>query len=109
MLVAHDLIGVFQIGWAVLYERVSLTAARRLRETLAQIRGCDRETQIEISKLRRELGRQLEAGTPWRARPALEVLATLDLLALAALLGLLDECPVFPAFLASPPAPRRTR
>ena len=109
VLVAHDLIGVFQIGWAVLHQRVSLTAARRLRETLAQIRGCDRETQIEIGKLRRELGRQLEAGTPWRARPALDVLATLDQLALAALLGLLDECPVVPASLAvSTGAPAHT-
>jgi hypothetical protein len=101
LLVAHDLVGAFQIGWAVLYERVSVTAARRLREALAEVRGLDRETQIEINKLRRDLGRHLKAGTPWRVRPALEVLTTLDLPAWAALVGLLDECPVFPAALAA--------
>jgi hypothetical protein len=34
-------------------------------------------------------------------RPALEVLTTLDLPAWAALVGLLDECPVFPAALTA--------
>jgi hypothetical protein len=100
VLVAHDLVGVFQIGWAVLYERVSLTAARRLLDTLRQLRSGDRETQIGISRLRIDLGRQLAAGTPWRARPALDVLTSLDLPVWAALHGLLDECPVFPAALA---------
>jgi hypothetical protein len=98
---AHDLVGAFQIGWAVLYERVSVTTARSLLDTLTQLRHHDRETQIEINRLRRELGRQLKAGTPWRARPGLEVLTTLDLPAWAALVGLLDECPVFPAALAT--------
>ena len=53
---AHDLVGAFQIGWAVLYERVSVTTARCLLDTLTQLRHHDRETQIEINRLRRELG-----------------------------------------------------
>jgi hypothetical protein len=98
---ADDLVGAFQIGWAVLYERVSVATARRLLDTLAQLRHRDRETQIEINRLRRELARQLKAGTPWLARPKLEVLTALDLPAWAVLVGLLDECPVFPAALTA--------
>ncbi len=44
--------------------------------------------------LRRELRKQKQGGTPWRARDRLEVLASLDLPAWAALTALLDECPV---------------
>jgi len=94
VLVAHDLIAVFQIGWAVLYERVSLTAARRLIETLAHGRTRDRSTQMALSGLRAALTKHVEAGAPWRARGALEVLATLDVPAWAVLGGLLGECPV---------------
>ena len=41
--------------------------------------------------------RQRDAGTPWRARDALDVLAMLDMPAWVSVLGLLDECPVLPA------------
>ena len=99
----QDLVGAFQIGWGVLYERVTVAAARRLRDTLAHLQCRDRDTQIGISRLRVALGRQLAAGTPWRARPALDVLASLDLPAWAALRGLLDECPVFHPVLAITP------
>jgi hypothetical protein len=34
------------------------------------------------------------AGAPWRARDALDVMAILDMPAWAALLGLIDQCPV---------------
>ena len=98
-----DLISAFQVGWGLLYERVSVATARSLRDALAHLQCRDRDTQIGISRLRVELGRQLEAGTPWRARPALDVLASLDLPAWAALLGLLDECPVFHPILGMSP------
>ena len=45
--------------------------------------------------------RQRDAGTPWRARDALDVIAMLDMPAWASLLGLLDECPVLPAALTA--------
>jgi len=51
--------------------------------------------------LRRELVKQREAGTPWRARDALDVLAILDTPAWHALLGALDECPVLPEVLTA--------
>jgi hypothetical protein len=54
-----------------------------------------------LSALRRELVRQHDAGTPWQARDALEVIAMLDMPAWASLLGLLDECPVLPAALTA--------
>ena len=98
VLVTHDLVALFRIGWAVLYERVSLAAARGLIDALARImRSRDRELQIELTRLRIDLGRQVKAGTPWRARAGLEVLTTLDLPAWAVLGGLLDECPVIHA------------
>ena len=98
-----DLVGAFQVGWGVLYERVSLATARKLRDTLAHLRCGDRDTQIGVSRLRVALGRQLEAGTPWRSRSALDVLSSLDLPAWAALVGLLDECPVFHPILGISP------
>jgi hypothetical protein len=50
---------------------------------------------------RRALAAEREAGTPWLARDAADVLATLDATAWVSVLGLLDECPVLPAALAA--------
>jgi hypothetical protein len=66
----------------------------QLLRTLAALQCSDREIQLELLKLRRELTRHLETGAPWRARDALDVIATLDLPAWAALLGLIAEFPV---------------
>ena len=38
--------------------------------------------------------RQVQAGTPWRAEPSLDVIAILDQPAWAALVALVAECPV---------------
>ena len=54
----------------------------------------DRGAQFEFHAFARELRRQHEAGTPWRARNGLDILAPFDLLACAALGALFDECPV---------------
>jgi hypothetical protein len=97
VLVAHDLIGVFRRGWSVLYERVSLPAARALLDALTRVQTRDRETQIGVNRLRVELTRHVDAGVPWAARASLDVIAILDLPAWAALLGLLDECPLMHA------------
>ena len=43
------------------------------------------------------MARHWRAGAPWRARDALDVIAILDMPAWAALLGLIDECPVIHA------------
>ena len=94
VLVVHDLVSVFQVGWGILYEKVGLTAARQLIEVLTLVRPRDRETQLALTRLRRELTKHVEAGVPWRVRRSLEVIADLDLLAWAGLVGLLDECPV---------------
>jgi len=101
VLIAHDLIGVFRRGWFVLYERVSLPAARALLNGLTRVQIRDRETLIGVKRLRAELARQVEAGAPWGARGSLDVIATLDLPAWAALLGLLDECPVMNAVITT--------
>lgn len=100
-LVGHDLITAFEVGWAVLHEDVSMFVADQLIVTLRDLRCVDVEIQAGLDALRRELVRQRDAGTPWRARDALEVLMMLDLPAWASVLGLLDECPVLPAVLTA--------
>ena len=73
--------------------------AERLIATLADLRTSDVDTQRGLYLLRRELVRQRGAGAPWRLRTALEVIAMLDAPCWAALVGVLDECPVLPAAL----------
>ena len=96
-LVEHDLTSVFQVGWTILYRDVCLFAAEGLIKVLKPLRLDDRETQRAINTLRREMTIHLKAGTPWDARDALDVITSLDMPAWAALLGLIDECPVMHA------------
>jgi hypothetical protein len=99
-LVGHDLVRVFQVGWTVLHE-VCLHAAERLIGVVAELRYADHEIQRGLDQLRAEMTRRWQEGAPWRARDALDVIATLDLPAWSALLGLIDECPVVHAALAA--------
>ena len=89
-----DLVTVFQVGWTTLYRKVLLAVVDRVLAALDALHTADTDLQRDLYLLRREMLRQRRAGTPWRARPRLEVLATLDLPAWAALAALLDECPV---------------
>ncbi len=98
-LVDHDLVTAFEAGWAVLHQDVSLFVTDHLIGTLTDLQSVDAGIQRGLYVLRRELIRQRDAGTPWRARQALDVIAMLDAPAWASLLGLLDECPVLPAAL----------
>jgi hypothetical protein len=100
-LVRYDLVQAFQIGWAVLHQRVGMAAARGLITALTSMHSRDRDIQIGLTRLRAGLTKQIDAGTPWRARPLLEVVASLDLPAWAALRGLFDECPVMTSVLAA--------
>jgi hypothetical protein len=105
-LVNHDLVSVFQVGWTVLHKDVGMYAAERLLEVLAGLRCDDGNVQTEIVALGMELSRCCRAGMPWRARDALDVIAILDMPAWAALLGLIDECPVLHAALSASRNPR---
>lgn len=96
-LIHHDLVSVFQVGWAVLYNDVCLYAAEQLIEVLNRVRCEDRETQTGLDELRVEMEKCLKAGAPWRARGALDVIATLDMPAWGALRALTDEFPVLHA------------
>jgi len=98
-LIDHDLVTVFEVGWSVLHREVSLFAADQLVSTIGTLRCVDHDIQRELVTLRRELVKQRDAGTPWLARGASDVLATLDMTAWAGVLGLLDECPVVAAAL----------
>jgi Family of unknown function (DUF6178) len=100
-LVDHDLVTAFEAGWSVLYRDVSLFVADQLMSTLADLHCVDADTRHGLRALRRKLEKQREAGTPWLARDAADVLAMLDMTAWISVLGLLDECPILPAALTA--------
>ncbi len=106
---AQDLVTEFQVGWTVLHRDVGLHTAARLSEILAGLRCNDQEIQMGLNDLRFALAESCRAETPWRARRALEVIAMLDAPAWAALLGLLDECPVLHAAIRGAQNPRTHR
>jgi hypothetical protein len=98
-LVDHGLVRAFEVGWSVLYQDVSLFAADQLVSTLADLYCVDADTRRDLRALRHKLEEQRQAGTPWLARDAADVLAMLDMTAWISVLGLLDECPILPAAL----------
>jgi hypothetical protein len=100
-LVDHDLVTVFEAGWSVLYHDVNLFVADQLVSTLPDLQCVDADTRRGLVALRRTLVKQREAGTPWLARDAADVLAMLDMTAWISVLGLLDECPILPAALTA--------
>ncbi|HKX29479.1 MAG TPA: DUF6178 family protein, partial [Blastocatellia bacterium] len=93
----HDLVSVFQVGWTVLHCKVGMYAAEQLIGVLDRMRCDDDELQAEMEVLRVKMAKHWQAGAPWHARDALDVIATMDLLAWTALLALIDECPVLHA------------
>jgi hypothetical protein len=99
LLIDHDLVTAFEVGWSVLHQDVSLFTAKQLISMLTDVDCVDRDVRRGLVALRRTLVEQHDAGTPWRARDAAEVLAVLDMTAWISVLGLLDECPVLPAAL----------
>jgi hypothetical protein len=100
-LIDHDLVTAFEAGWSVLYRDVSLVVAGHLASMLTDLECLDSDVQQGLEALRRSLTAEIDAGTPWLARDAAEVLAQLDVTAWIAVLGLLDECPVVPAALTA--------
>jgi hypothetical protein len=101
LLIDHDLVTAFEVGWSVLYQDVSLFVADQLVSTLADLHSVDADTRRGLQMLRRTLEEQRKAGTPWRARAAADVLEMLDMTAWISVLGLLDECPILPAALTA--------
>lgn len=98
-LIDHDLVTAFEVGWSVLHQDVSLFVAEQLISALTDLHCVDRDIRRGLVALQRALVAQRDAGTPWRARDAAEILAMLDMTAWISVLGLLDECPVLPAAL----------
>jgi hypothetical protein len=100
-LVGHDLVTVFQVGWAVLHKDVGAFAAERLIDILARVQCDDAEIQAGLDALRVDITKGWRAGAPWRAQESLDVIMILDAPAWAALVGLLGECPVMHAAIAA--------
>jgi len=96
-LLNHDLVTVFQVGWTVLHDNVIMDVAEQLLDVLATLRYEDADIQSGLKELRKGLTKHWRAGAPWRAADALDVITTLDMPAWAALVGLLNECPVLHA------------
>jgi hypothetical protein len=103
-----DLVTAFQVGWTVLHRDVSMYVAQHLIDVLAGIRCSDRDIQLRLDGLRHELMQGVRNREPWRARDALDVILMLDAPSWAALLSLIDECPVIHAALEAPRQRRRT-
>jgi hypothetical protein len=103
-LVDHELVTAFEVGWMVLYQDVTLFVAEELMSivsTLVDLQFIDPDIRHGLHTLRRTLAKHREAGTPWRARAAADVLARIDMTAWISVLGLLDECPILPAALTA--------
>lgn len=90
----RDLITAFQVGWTILHRDVCMFTAKRLIDVLADVRCSDRDIQLQLNALRRELKRHVRDRAPWRAQNALDVIMVLDAPSWAALLALMAECPV---------------
>ena len=103
-----DLVTAFQVGWTVLSSEVCTYAAERLIQVLADLQCTDRDIQLRLDGLRRELQTGVRDGEPWRARPALDAILMLDQTAWAALLALIDQCPSIHAALGASRLSRRT-
>src|SRR5262249_49694908 len=72
-----DLVTAFQIGWTMLHRDVCMYAAQRLIAVLGEIRCTDRDVQLRLDGLRRDLLRHIRDGEPWRARNMLDVILML--------------------------------
>jgi uncharacterized protein DUF6178 len=101
LLIHHDLVSVFQVGWTVLHEEVCQFAADQLVRVLTTLQCIDSDIQHGIDRLRATLIRHSRSGAPWQARPALDVLTALDTPAWAALLSLIDQLPTMHAALGA--------
>jgi hypothetical protein len=105
--VEADLATAFQVGWTVLHRDVCMYAAERLIDVIAGIRCRDRDIQLRLDELRCELIQHVRNREPWRVRNALDVIIMLDAPSWAALLALIDECPVMHAAMTASRRPCR--
>jgi uncharacterized protein (DUF1778 family) len=97
----QSLVTAFEVGWSVLHQDVSLFVTQQLISTIDDLHSVDRDLRRELIALRRTLVKHRDAGTPWLARDATDVLAMLNVTAWTSVLGLLDECPVVAAALTA--------
>jgi len=93
----RNLVGAFQAGWSLLHRDVSMYAARRLMDTIAQLHCDDRVIHLSLQSLRRELSSAVRDGRPSRARNALDAILMLDAPCWAILAALIAECPALHA------------
>ena len=98
---ARDLVTAFQVGWRILHRDVCMFAAQRLHDALRTIRCTDGDVQVQLHQLRSELKRHVRDEAPWRAAESLDVILSLDTVAWAGMLSLINEFPLLHAAVAS--------
>ncbi len=108
-LVGHDLVALFEEGWAVLHREVSVFVAEGLLAVLRGVRAGESDTLEGLRALEQSLEAHLAVGTPWLAHEDLALLAVLDTPAWYGLQGLLSECPVIPDVVTAVVERRTTR
>jgi hypothetical protein len=63
LLIEHDLVTAFAVGWSVLHQDVSLFAAEQLIATVTDLDCVDRDIRDGLTVLRRTLRKECAAGT----------------------------------------------
>jgi Family of unknown function (DUF6178) len=103
----QDLVTTFRVGWTIRYEHVVAYVSRRICDVVSELTCNDDVLQDDLRQLAGRLGQLIAAGSPWRGRDHLDVLAILDTPTWAMLLKVMDECPQVPRELT--PSPRVLR
>lgn len=96
-LIDRRLVTAFEAGWSLMHQQVSVFVAHQLAAAITSVHGVDPAVRVRLAALRRSLVAHADAGTPWLAGGAADVLAELDVTVWVSVLALLDECPVVPA------------
>jgi hypothetical protein len=96
----RDLLTAFEVGWALLHT-LSLSVSEQVIKIVEALECRDRDIQLRLAGLARELRRGASDGAPWRAHDALDVFVMLDSASWAGLTALIAECPVMHAAIAA--------
>jgi len=107
-LLSHNAVDkLFRIGWHLLTQQVVLPTARAFAQRLAREakQAADRERGRALEQVVQAFHAAIAAGKPWTVLAKLSALdGDLDAATLAAVAGLIDECPALRGALALPAA-----
>ena len=105
LLASSDMVRLFNLGWRILHERVSMPAAQGLADLLRRVRDTIQDTprRRDLAAKLSSLDKKIKAARPWLfVREMDDLLGELDNDLLVQLSELLGEYPVLPAALQRP-------